>query len=98
MNYSIDEFNAVAEEVEKQGGALLNEKCVAKDIIYTAPPYVKASTNFLVTCGCSNVSRFAIEYNGDDSKTHLVTACAICDGLGAWPRYIHAYLDAGGEL
>ena len=96
MNYSPDEFEALHTEVEAQGGVLSPDICMPTDQTYTNPPYVKENhTEKKVTCGCGNLSIFVNSYVGENKKEGLIRACAVCDSVGAWPRFEEVVQAAG---
>lgn len=94
MKYDPDEFNALFGAVEQQGGALLPDACTPQDVTYTKPQYAVASVYEAGTCGCRNKSMFVSPYDKGPETTSpgagFVTACAVCDAMGAWPRYAPA--------
>jgi hypothetical protein len=87
MKYERTEYEALYAEVEKQGGALTPDRCTPQDIIYTVPPYAKANRVNEATTGCGFCSIFVSEYDGEKKKPGFVRACAVCDSMGAWPRF-----------
>lgn len=101
MRYSPEAFDAIIAEVEHQGGALLPEECVREDIRYTVPPYASPSTQKQVTCGCFNQALLVSTYDPlpeADQASGFVTACAVCDNMGDWPRYSEAVYTADPEM
>lgn len=97
MDYSADAFNMLYTEIERQGGALLPDSCLPLDIEFTVPPYTKAQKlkgkDGEGTCGCGNQTRFVHTYDPgpEAAKPGFVTACAVCDSAGGWPRYRDIY-------
>lgn len=94
MKYLVDTLIGLIEEVESQGGALLDDLCVRREVDYSDRPHtmlddrgrpVKTHTQ-----GCNNETRFVTIYDPGEnvqSGAGFVTACAVCDSMGAWPRY-----------
>lgn len=84
MDYRIETFNELVKEVEGQGGAILAEKCLPEEVIYEEGRHAVPDS---YTCGCNNFSRLTSPYESEGDKVGFVTACAVCDNVGAWPRY-----------
>ena len=89
MDYTNDEVLAVTHEVVRQGGVRLEDRCMPRDVVFHSPPYPRERVDREFSCGCGNALRFVIEYNGENGRAALVTACASCDDMGRWPRYKH---------
>ena len=92
INYNKDEFFALIEAVERQGGTHLDSMC-------TGHHYVCDSGDKAVEVtlpGCGSVAMFEIPYDshiaGESFRT--ITACAVDDDMGRWPRFME---PAGGE-
>lgn len=102
MDYPPDAFDALVAEVEQQGGALLPEEHLSLDVRYTVPPYARASIQRKATCGCRHQALLVSTYSPDpeirQGGSGFVTACAVCDSVGAWPRYCDAVYDVDPEL
>lgn len=94
MRYTPDEFQALEDEINSQGGALLPDICTEDDVVFTCPPYKRNKTERRRTCGCGNLSRFVMEYDPGDDKSQFITACAVCDNMGSWPRLAIALSNA----
>lgn len=93
MNYSPDEFLALVQEVERQGGAHLPDECEPVTINYKIGNR-KTKVN---SCHCGNESIFVTVYEptADAEKRNakargggFARTCAVCDEMGAWPRYM----------
>jgi hypothetical protein len=102
MNYSPEALDALMQEVESQGGALLPDRCEKQDITYEAPPYNAASTQRRATCGCGNETIVVSIYDAGDGKVPsgagFARVCAVCDDVGAWPRYCDAVYNADPDM
>ena len=110
MDYSPDAFAALWDEIEKQSGAMLPDKCETGSAAYTDPPYIQnlgVAKN--VTCGCNNESRFVILYdiepgtpkeerNRRKAGSGYATVCAVCDSVGAYPRFCEAVYEADPDM
>lgn len=94
MNYSPDAFEALQEEIEGRGGALLPELCTPQDFKATVPPYKRKGFAAEATCGCKNESMFVMPYIREGGQQGFMRACAVCDSVGAWPDYIYHVLTA----
>lgn len=99
MKYTAGGWEALVEEVENQGGALQPEPHLGERIEYKAPQQEIGGFPPAATCGCGNETRMVSTYDpGDDVKADngsgFVQACAVCDGMGAWPRYEEAVREA----
>lgn len=84
MIYRVATLDVLIEEVEAQGGAVLAEKCLPEAIEFK-PPQREIEDSY--TCGCGNFTRFASPYETESESGNFVTACAVCDNVGAWPRF-----------
>lgn len=92
MNYSKDQFFALMEAAEEQGGELLDEVCDARTYSFTGSRSKKVTFPM-----CGNSTIFDIPYLEDSDAPLLVGAgptaqprikvCAVDDGLGLWPRF-----------
>jgi 16S rRNA G966 N2-methylase RsmD len=94
MRYSLSQFEALQTVISDQGGMLHDDLCMKQDVVFTAPPYNKDHREREVTCGCGHQSLFVLPYDSEDDKAHFVRACAVCDGIGAWPRIAKELEDA----
>lgn len=100
MDYSPDAFAALFASIERQGGAELPDPCTRGDVTFTDPPYIKNHTDPASTCGCGNKARFVSVYEPGERAANsagYATACAVCDSMGAWPRYRPDVLRADSE-
>lgn len=88
MDYRLDAFEGLIKEVEFQGGALLPERCLPESVDYKQEGRTEVPDTF--TCGCGNFSRVVSPYAGEGENGNFITACAVCDNVGAWPRYEEA--------
>lgn len=85
MIYKVATWELLAEEVEHQGGMILPEKCLPEDVEFKPPQKNIPGSH---TCGCNNFTRVVSPYaQEDEDHGGFVTACAVCDNVGAWPRY-----------
>lgn len=88
MNYSQEEFLRLMEAVEEQGGEHLDDLCSAKTYEFTGKELARVTLP-----GCGNTSLFAVPYDalakdGTEVGPQPVTACAVDDNMGAWPRFV----------
>lgn len=98
MDYEIDEFNALVSEIERQGGALLPDKCEGQIIEYKLDKKVdKVKTcecgNSTVTVSTYDATPYAVKKKALERGGGFIKACAVCDSIGLWPRYIKAVSD-----
>lgn len=102
MEYNPDEFVALSAEVERQGGALLPDKCLGQLLTYV----IQERENKVYTCQCRNNTMFISTYEptiASEKKGSLdrgggfVRACAVCDSMGKWPRYEKAVEEGNVE-
>jgi hypothetical protein len=82
VEYQQDEFFALMEQVEDQGGDHLPERCKAQRYTFTGDQ-IKPVT--LPSCG--NETLFSIPYVGEKDKPSAITVCAVDDNMGMWPRF-----------
>lgn len=87
MNYSQNEFFALVETVEEQGGEHLDKLCKAQTYKFVGN---KQKPMTLPSCG--NSALFLVPYeaiNRDGSEAGLqpVEVCAVDDDMGRWPRF-----------
>lgn len=91
MRYGPNEWVALQAEVESQGGAVLPDACKPDLIKELSVGHNKAHT-----CGCGHNARVVSVYECEKEQRErgggFVTACAVCDDIGAWPRYQEAAL------
>lgn len=90
MDYSYEQFAALAAEVEAQCGSHLPDECVPVTLEYKVPGSERVDE--VNTCHCGNESIFVTVYEPETSEARalgsgFVRACAVCDAMGAWPRY-----------
>jgi len=93
VDYKPDEFIALLEEVEHQGGALLNDPCEPSYFNLEQPDASgKLKLRKLSTTGCGNDCRMGVPYQPPEGTTGaaFVAACAVDDNMGDWPRFRHA--------
>lgn len=93
MDYTNDQFIFLLEEVDRQGGARLPERCVGSVASYK----LKDKITKTLTCFCGEESMLVIPYVPAASEKEIVklkargagfaTVCANCDSVGAWPRF-----------
>lgn len=87
MRYDHEAWEKLISAVEDQGGALLTTPCRPTRI-----PELSTARNPAETCGCKNESRFSFprldsKEEKNEKAEELVTACAVCDDMGKWPRF-----------
>lgn len=92
MKYTRGSWEALAEAIEQQGGMLLPEPCLGGRIDYELPQKEAVPDDPSTRCACGNETRAvipyeSIEFDKPQSGTELVSVCAVCDGVGAWPRF-----------
>lgn len=100
MNYSHDEFEALREAVEDQGGVLHDDRCLPRDVEYIDPPYTVPRKYPKLTQGCGHQTVFVTPYTydlGSGEKANFIRACAVCDNIGGWPRFREAVRAASDE-
>lgn len=83
MNYSPEQFFELVEAVEAEGGSLTEDLCVARKYNMTGD-----EGKPVVLEGCGNTSIFRFPYDLGDTLGE-VQLCAVCDDLGATPRFEH---------
>jgi hypothetical protein len=97
IRYSAEALEALEHELEHQGGAVLPDPCVPHDIVYKKQEgYEKNKTIRNMTCGCMNETRMVSLYDPGDLQqggSGFITACAVCDSMGLWPRFAKALLN-----
>lgn len=109
MIYSPEGYNALVQEIENQSGAMLPDACLPQDAVYEDPPYTHPKGRIKkATCGCGNDNtRFVNVYDTPDNDYGksmrrrgggFVTACAVCDNMGAWPRFEDAVYAADPDM
>lgn len=93
MDYPPDAFDALLTAVTQGGGALLPDPCTKQDIRYEGAAYTP-SLQERVTCGCGHLARMMTRYAPENDQaptgSGFVTACAVCDSIGAWPKFCEA--------
>lgn len=105
MNYSPDEWDALTEEVERQGGALLPDVCAGRFVSFT----VKNSDRVTKakTCGCGNESMAVTIYDPHKNQSvakkmrergaGFARVCLVCDSVGSWPDFEHVIAELQEE-
>lgn len=83
MNYSPEQFFELIEAIEAEGGVLTEDICSARRYDMTG----KEGKPFSLR-GCNNTSVFLLPYDLGDTLGE-VRLCAVCDDLGATPRFEH---------
>lgn len=96
MNFHPEDFLALEEEVERQGGAVLPDTCrgVGFNIMLPNERGKRVPTR-KSTCRCNNKTLLAIPRlvpdDPDEEVTEkddeLVILCAVCDDAGKMPRF-----------
>lgn len=88
MNYGQSAFEALVESIEGQGGAMLPETCTPEELSFK-PPQKHIPGSF--TQGCNNHSMAVVTYDPESDKapsgSGYVRVCAVCDAVGAMPRF-----------
>lgn len=99
MPYSPDDFLALLEEVERQGGAHDPDPCIPREFKIELPDASgKKRTRRAHTTGCGRDSIFIVPYEpaGKDAeerramrarKAGFARVCANDDLVGHWPRF-----------
>lgn len=97
MQYHPDDFLRLAEEVENQGGAMLNDPCLPETYRLKVPdPDGALRWADYTTSGCLKDARFVVTYDlpageeGDRMAARgggFATLCAVDDDMGKWPRF-----------
>jgi hypothetical protein len=87
MDYEKDEFFALIEDVEDQGGEHLDELCKHRRYEFTGD-----SIKPVVLPGCGNAALFRVPYEAIDKKgkeagVQPIVVCAVDDDMGRWPRF-----------
>lgn len=85
MNYDPDEFLELEVAIEAQGGIALPETCTGHTIKYKASR--GRAHQRIQTSHCGNNCKFSVPYLGEAEKLGHVTACAVDDNMGDWPRF-----------
>lgn len=99
MNYEGDEFIRLLEEVERQGGEHLQEKCSPHKYRLQVPkpgkPEAKEWKEHF-TSGCGKESKFRVFTSeasagvDDFGSAAPAVVCAVDDNMGMWPRFKQA--------
>lgn len=84
MNYSQEQFFELIAAVEAEGGSLTEDLCGAHSY-----EMVGEKSKPVMLPGCGNTSIFFVPYDLGDKLGEL-RLCAVCDDLGATPRFKHA--------
>ena len=63
MNYHEDEFIALVDVIEREGGQLLPDKCKSHKIRYQKSPKTPTDYVDVDSSGCGNLSRFVVTYD-----------------------------------
>ncbi len=84
MNYSKEDFFALIEAAEGQGGQHLDKVCEARAYEFVGdikPPPMELSA-------CGNSALFEIPYESSFAGiAGVVKVCAVDDDMGRWPRF-----------
>ena len=95
MSYTDDQIIALTNEVEDQGGVLLEDMCAAKAYKLTGPKGQSPDgSKRLVLAGCGNRLIFEFPYEARDGSVQPIRLCAICDDLPLTPRFREAVFGA----
>lgn len=88
MNYTPEQFFALIEAVEEQGGELTDDLCAARTYDFCGE-----KSKPVTLSGCGNTSIFEVPYEaedeGDVGELGLLRLCGVCDDLGLTPRFEH---------
>jgi hypothetical protein len=89
MKYSEDEFLSLLVQIEEQGGRLLDDKHETKLVQLEMLREYEATGKLMKVRlrGCGEQAMFEVPYEGTDSRGTSIVACAVCDNIGAWPRF-----------
>lgn len=88
MDYTEQQFDELITLIEREGGVHLDELCGARE--YTLTGEVgqdEDGQRRLLMPGCGNYSIFEIPYEDEKGDVHPIELCAVCDDLGAMPRF-----------
>lgn len=89
-HYTDDLFIRLLDEVEKQGGSLLPERCAGKKFRLKMKSGNTMRWKDYWTTGCGYDSRFDVPYEpllAHDAEKRVVTVCAVDDMMHLWPRF-----------
>lgn len=92
MNYTKDEFFALVDAVEKQGGELTDDLCEPADYDFNLTKAQERTLGPLTFPACGNASVFEVPYDalnkeGDEVGVQPVKVCAVDDDMARWPRF-----------
>lgn len=96
MELHPSDFLALTAEIERQGGAVLPEKCRGRGFTIILPDQRgKRVPTRKSTCRCNNESRVAVpllppedpDEEVSQRDDELAVLCAVCDDVGKMPRF-----------
>lgn len=88
MDYTEHQFDELITRVEREGGVHLDELCGVREYTLTGPVGTdEDEQRTLMLPGCGNYSLFEIPYEDESGDVHPIELCAVCDDLGAMPRF-----------
>lgn len=87
MKYTVDQLSSLIEEVEAQGGEIIEEMCSSKTYELTGDKLKPVTL-----AGCGEFTLMEIPYEarntkGDEIGFQPVRVCAVDDNVGMWPRF-----------
>lgn len=95
IKYTREQFYALIEAVEDQGGKHLDENCTAVTYPRDSFSGKRKLTQDFTSEGCGLPSVFEIPYEPDDtSGPQPIKVCAYHDGVGLWPRFVGKVMGA----
>lgn len=90
MDYTAEEFADLVRAVEQQGGQQLPDMCLPTVYRLKQPTPSGPRRVDVETVGCEQFCLLAIPYDPEPKskkKVNAVTACAVDDNVGMWPRF-----------
>jgi hypothetical protein len=93
--FTHDEINLLVAEVERQGGAILPDRCEGQELRF--PKARGKDFDLATTCGCGNETMAVVTYDPSGSSKKrkqmvergagFARVCLVCDLGGLWPRF-----------
>lgn len=92
MRYSEEQFFALMDEIEFQGGEHCQHSHAPDSFRLKLHP--DGPEKVRETTGCNNPTLFDVSYalpsTAAVAKMGKARVCAVCDNIGQWPRFAHA--------
>lgn len=88
MDYTNSEFEALKAKIEAAGGVQLETDCTFRSYTLTGPVGKEVGDETLLLPGCGNATIFEIPYETESGDMKPIHLCAVCDDLGATPRFL----------